>query len=55
VFTNESKSRKIVRQAGSRDIKRIAEHHAELAEHLKLAFKGNSMCYSPGDDPAWEC
>ncbi|WP_146536963.1 hypothetical protein [Rubripirellula reticaptiva] len=54
VLTDESKSRKNVRQAVNRDIKRIAEHHAELAEHLKLAFKGNAMCYRPDADPNWE-
>ncbi|EMI56836.1 hypothetical protein RSSM_01779 [Rhodopirellula sallentina SM41] len=54
VLTDESKSRKNVRQAINRDIKRIAEHHAELAEHLKLAFKGNAMCYRPDADPNWE-
>ncbi len=54
VITDESKSRKNVRQAVSRDIKRIAEHHADLAEHLKLAFKGNAMCYRPDGDPDWE-
>lgn len=53
VLTDESKSRKNVRQAVNRDIQRIAEHHADLAQHLKLAFKGNAMCYSPSDDPAW--
>jgi len=53
VLTDESKSRKNVRQAISRDIKRIAEHHAKLAELPKFAFKGNAMCYSPADDPAW--
>ncbi|TWT80542.1 hypothetical protein CA13_19870 [Planctomycetes bacterium CA13] len=54
VLTDGSKSRKNVRQAVSRDIKRIAEHHVELAEHLRFAFKGNSMCYFPSLDPAWE-
>jgi hypothetical protein len=54
VLTDESKSRKNVRQAVNRDIKRIAEHHADLAEHLKLAFKGNAMCYRPDADPNWE-
>lgn len=54
VLTDESKSRKNVRQAVTRDIKRIAEHHDDLAEHLKLAFKGNAMCYRPDADPNWE-
>ncbi|WP_145418421.1 hypothetical protein [Planctomycetes bacterium K23_9] len=54
VLTDESKSRKNVRQAVNRDIKRIAEHHAEFAEHLKIAFKGNAMCYRPDADPNWE-
>lgn len=54
VLTDESKSRKNVRQAVNRDIKRIAEHHPNLAEHLKQAFKGNAMCYRPAEDPNWE-
>ncbi|TWU46561.1 hypothetical protein [Rubripirellula reticaptiva] len=54
VLPDESKARKNVRQAVNRDIKRIAEHHLDLAEHLKFAFKGNAMCYSPDDVPAWE-
>ena len=54
VVTDESRSRKNVRQAVSRDIKRIAEHHAGLAEHLKLAFKGNAICYRPTDETSWD-
>jgi len=54
VVTDESRSRKNVRQAVNRDIKRIAEHHADLAEHLKLAFKGDAMCYRPTEDLCWE-
>ena len=53
VVTDESKSRKNVRQAVKRDIKRIAMHHPELAEHLTLAFKGDAMRYRPAEDPLW--
>ena len=54
VVTDESRSRKNVRQAVNRDIKRIAEHHSDLGEHLKIAFKGNAMCYRPTNDVNWE-
>lgn len=54
VSTDESKARKNVRQAMSRDINRIAKSHPTLAEHLTLAFKGDWMSYRPSEETFWE-
>ena len=54
VLNDKSTSRKNIRQAVNCDVKRTAEYHPDLAEHLLDAFKWNWMCYQPDDDPAWE-
>ncbi|TWU39476.1 hypothetical protein Poly41_23000 [Novipirellula artificiosorum] len=54
VTTDESKSRKNIRQEMQRAIRRIAKSHPALAKHLNHAFKGNWLCYQPDEDPMWE-
>ena len=54
VLTDKSKSQKNIRQAVNCDVKRTAEYHVDLAEHLRRSVNRNAMCYSPDDALVWE-
>jgi hypothetical protein len=54
VSTDTSRARKNIRQQVNRDIDRISKFCPELAEHLRTAFQGESLCYRPTQDPGWQ-
>ncbi len=54
VSTDASRARKNIRQQVNRDIDRISKFCPELAEHLRTAFQGESLCYRPTQDPGWQ-
>ena len=54
VSTDASRARKNIRQQVNRDIDRMSKFCPELAEHLRTAFQGESLCYRPTQDPGWQ-
>lgn len=54
ISTDASRARKNVRQQVNRDIDRISKFSPELADHLRTAFQGESLCYRPTQDPGWQ-
>jgi len=61
VATDASKARKNIRQQVNRDIDRIRTFSSELADHLRLAFLSDAMCFlsdamrvQPDHDPQWQ-
>jgi hypothetical protein len=54
VTTDTSRARKNIRQQVNRDIDRISKFCPELADHLRTAFQGESLCYRPTQDPGWQ-
>ena len=54
VATDASKARKNIRQQVNRDLDRIRAFSPELAEHLRIGFQGDPMCYQPDHDPRWQ-
>ena len=54
VATDASKARKNIRQQVNRDVDRIRTFSPELAEHLRIAFLSDAMCYRPEQDPRWQ-
>ncbi|XZE35824.1 hypothetical protein SH501x_001368 [Pirellulaceae bacterium SH501] len=54
VTTDASRARKNIRQQVKREIERIEGSSPELAEHLRIAFQGDPMCYRPTTDPQWQ-
>jgi len=54
VATDASKARKNIRQQVNRDIDRISKSCPDLAEHLRTACQGESLCYRPTRDPGWQ-
>lgn len=54
VSTDASRARKNIRQQINRDIDRMSKFCPELAEHLRTAFQGESLCYRPTQDPGWQ-
>jgi hypothetical protein len=54
VSTDASRARKNIRQQVNRDIDRISKFCPELAEHLRTACQGESLCYRPSQDPGWQ-
>ena len=54
VATDASKARKNIRQQVNRDLDRIRTFCPELAEHLRVAFLSDAMCYQPDHDPRWQ-
>jgi hypothetical protein len=54
VTTDASRARKNIRQQVNRDIDRMSKFCPELAEHLRTAFQGESLCYRPTQEPGWQ-
>ena len=54
VATDASKARKNIRQQVNREVDRIRTFCPELAEHLRIGFQGDPMCYQPDYDPHWQ-
>lgn len=53
VAIDASKARKNIYQQVNRDIDRIRAIGGELAEHLRIGFLGDAMCFQPDYDPQW--
>lgn len=54
VTTDASRARKNIRQQLQREIERMKRTSPELAEHLRIAFQGDALCYRPTVDPQWQ-
>ncbi len=54
IATDASRARKNIRQQISREVNRIDKFCPALAQHLKIAFQGDALCYRPTTDPNWQ-